>query len=382
MLAWLLSFLWFLTYTGILPVLILYYLIFICGIFLEEGTGAIALKNGAYYKTLICKQDHRVNEPEGDIVRGYEWHPFGGWRWVGLWPYFRLFVKREFHWTKTAPGQKELEDREDFNLYRFLIRFYTYGIKSDDAEDVNGVPVHSLWSFTAWTSNLRKAWLDTQDWFTSFRDRTKPYIRHHVGQHTYENIIAKPDIRLDKLVEETLRGEGIFKALNGMHGLTIEATECVDISPDAKYREDTTKTFRGEQEAKRRRSELVGSTSGAVMEMIADQTGTSLKTIKREFKKDPDAALKKYESLIKLNQDFVVRSMGLNAGAVRQYYFSGAQGGMDIIALLSERLREGGSTPAKSESKKERKNPAENRTPEEMKKAHERIKQGLPPFED
>lgn len=368
------------------PFAVAAYLFFLCGTFLEEGTGKLVLKFGAYHKTLIARTGFTV-DARGNIVIGQERHLLGGWRWVGLWPIYRVFKKETFRWTKTKPDGK-LEDKEDHNVSKLLLRFYVYGMKSENAEDKNLVPVNSSWSVTAWTINLKNAWLDTEDWFGTFRSRILPYIRHHVTLHTYQDIIAKDDVRLDKEVEATLLKEGILDELRNRHGIHVVAIECVDISPDEKFRVDTLKRWEAEREAERRRLERLGSTSGAVMAMIADQIGVDVKEIQAEFKKSSVKALKKYAGLIRMNRDFVLRQMGLDAGAVRQYYFHGAKGGMDLVALLGDVFRgasgekaSSGETKTSSKKRGGRKN-AKDLSPEERRKAHERIKAGLPPLED
>lgn len=326
---------------------VLAYLFFLCGTFLEEGTGKLVLYLGAYYRTVIAKKGHTVNEKD-DIVDGEEFHPLGGWRWVGWWPFFYVFEKETFRWTKTKPDDS-LEDKTDHNVSKLLVRYYVYGIKSDDAEDKNLMPVHSLWSVTAWTKNLKKAWLDTEDWFGAVRGRFKPYIRHCVSLYTYEELVKSPDIRLDRLVEEKLRAEGIIGKLSDDYGFEIVAIECVDISPDEKFRVDTLKKWEAEREAEKRKLERKGSTTGALVEMLADLVGDGsaddIKSIKAEFKADPNVALEKYKGLIEMNKEFIVQQMALDAGSLRRYYFNGAQGGMDLIALLGDVFHGGGGNP-------------------------------------
>jgi len=328
----------------VLVVAVLTYLFLRCGTFLEEGTGKLVLKFGAYHKTLIVKTGFTTDE-EGKIVEGEERHLLGGWRWVGLWPIYKVFVKDKFRWAKIQ-SDGTVQEKEEENVKELLVRYYTYGLKLENAEDQNLVPTNSFWAVTAWTSNLKKAWLDTQDWFGTFKNRLLPYIRHHISLHTYQDIIADKETRLDKEVWETLDKEGIFKELEDLHGIKIVKIECKDISPDETYRKATLRKW----EAERVAEERLGSTSGAVMRMIADQTGASLDEIRAEFKTDPGAALKRYQGLIKINKDFVeqlIASDSSSASALRRYYFQGGTGGMDLIALLGDVFRGGGTPGAK-----------------------------------
>ena len=281
------------------------YLFFLCGTFLEEGTGKLALKLKAFHKTLVAKQGYGVDQDENivdtthdpNFTQFAEYHPLGGWRWVGIWPIYRVFKKDTFRWAKMKPDDT-LEDKEDRNVSRLLLRYYVYGIKSDDAEDKNLVPVNSLWSITAWTINLKNAWLDTEDWFGAFRGRIKPYIRHHVSLHTYQDIIAKDNVRLDKEVKDTLITEGIIDELRNRHGIHIIAIECVDISPDPSYREDTLKRWRAEREAEAnlRRQEVeakafAAQTAGAELEMIASMSGIPAEDLQRAIQEGLEEAV-------------------------------------------------------------------------------------------
>ncbi len=269
------------------------YLFFLCGTFLEEGTGKLALKLGAYCKTLVAKTGFTI-DAEGTIVPGYEKHLLGGWRWVGLWPFYRVFKKRMFRWAKVKVNDKGVhvvEEKEESNVSKLLVRFYVYGFQSVNAEDSNLVPVNSLWSITAWTSNLKRAWLDTEDWFGALRSRILPYIRHHVSLHTYQDIIAKDDVRLDIEVKDTLTAEGILDELCNRHGIHVIAIECVDISPDEKFRVDTLKKWQADREAK---AELVkqrvgamsfaAETSGREISMISKWLGIPVKKLQTELR--------------------------------------------------------------------------------------------------
>ena len=265
------------------------YLFFLCGTFLEEGTGKLVLKLGAYCKTLVAKTGFTV-DAAGTIVQGFERHLLGGWRWVGFWPIYRVFRKKMFRWTKTK-SDGTLEEKEDQNVEKLLLRFYVYGMKSENAEDKNLVPVNSSWSITAWTKNLKNAWLDTEDWFGAFRSRILPYIRHHVSLHTYQDIIAKDDVRLDKEVWDTLKKENIIDELRNRHGIDVVAIECVDISPDERFRVDTLKKWEAEREAE---AELVkqkigamsfaAETSGREISMISQWLGISVDKLQEELR--------------------------------------------------------------------------------------------------
>ncbi len=300
----------------------------------EEGTGKLVLKMGGYHKTLLAKVGFTTDD-DGKVVAGEETHLLGGLRFVGIRGIHSIFEKDKFRWIKNKPGAKQdetLEEKRDTNVSKLLVRYYTYGIVVRNKEDKNLVPITVWLAITAWIINLKKAWLDTEDWFSTFASRIEPYVRHYISLYPYEDIIKNPGRRLDKEVFDELKAQGIIDELANLHGIEVRAIECADISPEEEYRESTLKKWRAEREAEYR----LGSTSGAIMTMIAQQTGMELKDVQAEFKANPATALEKYKGLIEMNKDFVTLQMGIDAGAVKMHDFKGGKGGLDLIALLGD----------------------------------------------
>lgn len=300
----------------------------------EEGTGRLVLKMGAYHKTLLAKVGFTTDD-DGKVVGGEETHLLGGLRFVGIRGIHSIFEKDKFRWVKSKPGAKQdetLEEKRDTNVSRLLVRYYTYGIVVRNNEDKNLVPITVWLAITAWINNPKKAWLDTEDWFSTFAGRIEPYVRDYVSRYEYEEIIKSPDRRLDLEVFQRLKDEGIIGELANLHGVEIHAIECADISPEEEYRKSTLKKWEASKEMESR----LGSTVGTVMEMLAKETGMSIAELQQEIKADPAGAVAKYEGFLKMNKEFVALQMGLQSDAVKMHEFKGGQGGLDLIALLGD----------------------------------------------
>jgi regulator of protease activity HflC (stomatin/prohibitin superfamily) len=301
----------------------------------EAGTAKIVLKFGAYHKTILSKTGFTI-DADGSVVPGDESHFLGGLRFVGIRGIYSIFEKDKFHWVKSK-SDDTLEEKTDTNVSRLLVKYYTYGMVVKNAEDKELVPTTVKLSVTAWIVNPKRAWIETEDWFSTFTGRLAPYVRQYVTLHPYKEIIEHPDRQLAEEVFQMLKDKGIIIALSKLHGIEVIAIECKDFSPEEAYRESTLKEWRAEREAQYR----LGSTSGAIMAMIAQQTGMTVAEIQAEFKADPAATLVRYKGLIKMNKDFVTLQMGIDAGAVRMHEFKGGQGGLDLIALWGDVLSGG-----------------------------------------
>jgi regulator of protease activity HflC (stomatin/prohibitin superfamily) len=298
--------------------------IFLKFTFVEEGTAKIVMQFGAFHKVLLSKRGYALND-DGDIVREEEivdgeipWHLPGGLRFVGI------------RWVHTI-----------YEMHILASVDYQYKLEFKSTEDANLLPLSDQMTLTTKIINPYKALFSVKNWFDALITRVLPRVREYISLYSYEDIISRNNIQLDNDVFKKLNESGkdgslsIVEELKRKYGIVLIALETVNISPPPGYREATLSKWQAARDAEKR----LGTTTGTLMAMIADQTGLELKDIKAEFGADPDSALKKYEGLIKMNKDFIEQQIASDAGSLRRYYFQGGTGGMDLIALLGDVFR-------------------------------------------
>jgi len=304
----------------------------------KEGTVKIVVRFGEYHKPLMVKKGYRITESSQIIPLDFEEEEKGGFlgglKIVGI-PFVDTIFKKDLKWVKSLPEGK-LEDRFEENV-DFLLAdvHYQYGLRFNNAEDKDLLSLSGQMTLTASIDNPYKAQFRVKNWFDALVNRILPSIREYISNHAYEEIINDPETKLDQDVMKKLRGSGILDELEELYGIRVHALETVNIDPDENYRKATLAKWQAARDAEKR----LGSTTGALMQMIADQTGADLNHIRAEFKSDPDVALKKYEGLVRINKDFIEQQIASDAGSLRRYYFQGGSGGMDLVALLGDVFR-------------------------------------------
>lgn len=354
----------------------------------KEGTAKIVMQFGSFHRVLLAKEGYVINS-DGDIAEGVRRGLPGGLRFVGI-RGIHTIHRRDLKWVKSLPDGK-LENRFDENVDFILAKVdYQYGLNIIKAESEDLLGLNALMTLTASVVNPYKAQFAVKDWFGAVVNRIAPYIREYISNNTYEDLINDPDVQLDRAVWEKLNeqrinadggSQSIIGELKERYGIEIHALETVDINPEEEYRKATLAKWQASRDAEKR----LGSTTGTLMKMIADQTGLPLESIQAEFGANPDMALRRYEGLIKMNKDFIEQQIASDAGSLRRYYFQGGTGGMDLIALLGDVFHgggkgDGGSTSAggkgdsgSASTGNSASNSSEKYTTEDMEKALEEM---------
>jgi len=214
----------------------------------EDGTGALVLK-GKYEKTILFKRGWRVNV-EGTVELGEEnlsWiDKIAGWlgyKYMGIRGIHKVFSKKDFVWIKSkSKGVMEKKGPEEARL--LLVRFYNYGVEIEKAEDKNSLPLYIAISVSAMIVNLKKAWLDTDDWFSALTAVIEEAVTEYIGQNEFK-VITKSG--LSTAVFAALRTK--LADLERLHGIRVDGMKCVKIDPPEDYRRATLKPWEAEQEA-------------------------------------------------------------------------------------------------------------------------------------
>jgi hypothetical protein len=168
-------------------------------------------------------------------------------------------------------------------------------------------------------------------------------------------MIALSHLDLGKDVFADLVLKGVIAKLENDYGIRLTAVECKGIRLEGEYQDNATEQWRAQQDANRDMTKRTGSTTGALMAMLASMTKAKgqtldqrLEEVQAEFRASPEGALKKYEGLIKLNSPFIEQQIASDSTSpsLRRFYFQGGSGGLDIMAMLGEALRGNGGNPA------------------------------------
>lgn len=267
----------------VVPVVFFSIFIFVKG---EEGTGFLVLR-GKYEKTIIFKTGKMV-EDDGEIVDGDEdlslvdsIANIFGYRFAGIRGIHKVFQKTKFVWIKAKPQgtskQKEevTEAKEEKDVKVLLVRWYNYGVIVEEAEDLDELPLKIIMSVVAQIVNLKKAWLDTEDWFSALAGVFEPAVTEFVGQNRYKDITGS---QLDTAVFDALESSGKLAELHDLYGIEVKDIKCVKLDPPANHRETTLLEMKAtrEGEAEIRKQELAIQASRSKAEQQAIETAGQL----------------------------------------------------------------------------------------------------------
>jgi regulator of protease activity HflC (stomatin/prohibitin superfamily) len=326
---------------AIFAVLGLGFVVYKCFTLVNEGTAKIVVRLGAYKKTLLAKKGSKLDNDDNvvELAPGEKEPPHlpGGLRFIGFWPFDRVYTY-DFKWVK-ALSDGRLEDREEKGVDFTLVKDYVYGMRVLKAEDADLLHLSVFLTLTSKIVNPRKAHFNVNAWFNAFVSRVAPYVRDFVTKASYTVLEKK---NLQESIFAALKRDGIIDELRENYGIELLKVEVVDIDPPEELRNATLEKWQAERDVERDKTKRLGSTSATLMAMIADQTGVDAVNLRAEFAANPNGAAKKYAALLEMNKDFIEQQIATDAGAMRRYYFTGAKGGLDLIALLGDVFRGAG----------------------------------------
>ncbi len=85
------------------------------------------------------------------------------------------------------------------------------------------------------------------------------------------------------------------------------------------------------------------SNMGGIIAGISQATGDTEEEVRQKIQENG------LEEVIKLNRELILKQMSLDKGALREYTFNGASGGLDLVALLGDALQ-GRGNPSSSDT--------------------------------
>jgi hypothetical protein len=294
--------------------------------FVQEGTEKTIMEAGQALKGLIQWKSHVLNE-NWDIVEGEEKYPFGGLRWVGLWPK-RYIYTYGLRWTSVE--ENGMSVRHEAELDSVLLKFKIYAMKIEGAEDSNRIPLDIDIFVTLRVVNPYKAMFIAEDYLELVLNRTGPLFREYTASYNWEDLISQKQKGENAIWERLEKGgmvstfddDGNLQKIGEFErdfGVRIKnrGIEIKAITPDPKYQEAATKEYLAGKEAKR-----IAIEAGAITAMMAESYGITIK----EMQKRIEASTKYKREFMDYHKDIMQRKIAIDGKSFLDIRVDGAEG--------------------------------------------------------
>lgn len=214
--------------------------------FVDEGTAKVVVRGKKFVKAIMVWKG-RSFDSEWNIIEKETksfWDFFGGLRWVGIYPFDKVYAYK-FRWT-TLDHQGKIEVHEQrWQDYVFLQDDY-YAFMIEEAEDKNSVPLGFIMVMTSAPSNVYRYLFNAENSLELTIAKIGPAIRDIIGEYSYEEMIGEeikgkgPDekFELDKTFMEILKDRKFFEKLD-YYGINVKNLQAKELDPPSSYREAT-----------------------------------------------------------------------------------------------------------------------------------------------
>lgn len=319
----------------------------------KEGT-AKAIMEFDGFKGVVMEWEGHLLTANWDVVdaansNGIKEFSIGGLKFVGI-RFIHKVYEYVFRWrdVQLVEGKAQMKFNEKTIDYIF-VRPDVYFTDLEGAETAppERYPLDLQFLVTMRVVNPYKALFRApSNWNENVMNRLNALFRTWISGHSLDEILAlvgSPqqiwhELQNDQLLIMFQEDWGIQIEKNGIEIREIKLPPALEEAAGIeKQMELTAKGF-------------AAQTTGALVAMIAQQTGEDSATIRGEFKTNLTTALTKYQPLIDTNRDLIIRKMGLDSGAVRQFYIEGGTTIEGLIALLGNVMGGGGSSGSSSGS--------------------------------
>ena len=291
-------------------------------------------------------KDGKIVDEGVEGARQYKepWHVLGGLRLYGIWPIEDIYTY-DFKWSGVMEDGEIVHHPKE-RLDYILLKDDVYWAKVEQAEDKALLPLDVEIVLTIRVINPRKARFRIQNWLETVINRVKPSVRNAMTKATFEKLITERKPIGEEVYNELNEKGGLFEEFRDRYGVDVRKLEVKEINPPEGYREATLKPWLGEQEARTRGAETVGS----IIQMMSSATGKTPKQIRREIQKDP--VLKK--EFRELSQDLIKRKMAIDGKSFVDIRVVGAKGVerslLNLVALFNK-MSGGAGTPLGKEKR-------------------------------
>ncbi|MDD4624821.1 MAG: SPFH domain-containing protein [Candidatus Pacebacteria bacterium] len=223
----------------------------ICFTFVDEGTAKVVVR-GKKFKKCLMSWRGRTFDLEWNVVEGEQrsfWDFFGGLRWVGFYPFDKIYAHK-FRWA-TLDNEGNIEIHEERWQDYVLLEDDYYAFKIQEAEDKNSVPLDFTMIMTAAPSNVYKWLFNAENSLELTIAKAGPAIKDIIGEYSYEEMVGENDqkkFELDKTFMEILSQRKFFEQFKE-YGVDVKSLQSKEIDPPASYREVTLTKRTKEHEA-------------------------------------------------------------------------------------------------------------------------------------
>lgn len=219
--------------------------------FVKEGTAKFIVRGDKFEKCLIQWEGwtfvyDKAHPDKWNVIKGDEKHFFGGLRFYGLWPLFDAYIYK-FRWSGITE-EGNVQRREEWLDY-VLLKDDVYWCKVDKCEDKNLLPLEIELLLTIRVKNPYKACFAIQNWLETVINRTKPFIRTHITQKSYDEWIGTRKA-LGKELMRKLYLVKLLKEFDDSYGIEVKRVEVKEINPPEGYREKTLAPYLAELDKK------------------------------------------------------------------------------------------------------------------------------------
>lgn len=326
-----------LTWIGFFLASVIYVLIFKFmpeGIFItqvEEGTGKVVMRLGQALRGLIQYKGRTLEDPDWDVVldeEKKEKHPFGGLRWVGIWPFYYIY-KYSQRWTSVRENGEAFSHEEE--LDSTLLKEKIYHLKLEGAEDKDGIPIDVDILLTGRVVKLYKALFGPHNYLEQVINRTRPLFREYVRHYSFMDLSVQKQraggelwerLEKEKMVN-TFDQDGKLQELGEFerdYGFRVKdgGIEMKNITPPKEYQEAQTQKYLAQMEAEK----IAGETIGAVINMMAASRGITTKEMQGKIDKST-MLQKEFRDFCK---DTLHKKMAIDGGSYVKIDVSGVGG--------------------------------------------------------
>jgi regulator of protease activity HflC (stomatin/prohibitin superfamily) len=354
-----------------------------------EAKGKVVTRLRGFKKVIIIWEGHGLDK-NWNVVKGGTKRFIGGLCLVGIWPIDQILKYKKryqtLHIVKDKDESQVVFREEEFEDIPLQPTTYVTIVKDVETRPPERLRVTVTFLFTYEITNIYKALFKAS---ISFHEKAKENLDtvlvSWITQKDADGLLTAqrdPTTLWDEVQQDPVIA--MLRDEWGMHILEKTGIRIQDIQFPPEYQAALAlkKKTTLEAEAAKKRMEIeaqarASETVGTLIEMIHQQTGMSVSTIRKEFKKDPKDFLEKHKEVLEKNLDLLYRKLAIEGRSFVDIRVQGAQGGLEgIIGQLEraaieflaakERMpegkpsREGGEESKKSTKKTEEEEESQN----------------------
>jgi len=361
-----------------------------------ENTGKYFYRGGDLAGAMIARKGYVLDEnlkvvkidpqnPNLNIIKETRLQIFFrekfGVRYIGLWPLYRI-PWYDFVWTSLGADNIEKPRKEEID-YILLIRDIYIG-KLEKSEDSKNMPIDWKFSLELEVEDMLKARTGILNWLESVLTKVKDYIRNEVRKRPFDDLISltacdpkDPNAKnclqsLGEIMKKDWEASDFLKKISDNYGVKTHDFNILNIDPDEKYRELTTRTLNAEKDrdvnilaAEGVSAATSEQIAGAAMKMIAktvcfsgaeDDLAKTVMELKKMKSENPVDFKEKFGQEYENNVQILVNIMGMKLGKYFKYdtNASGELGSVTsaIVSanIISQQQLKGGSPPSSDSS--------------------------------